>query len=330
MSTAIDNNHVQDPLEDILKLTEAGEDPTEFRDEGANVPVNPQKNPRFRDMEETGGWGELQRKEIYGLLVCGTLIVISVAAILSWISFSTAKESEVSRERAKLDAILGILQERNHSFIEMPSDISFYGNVADDESSPAYHRAMKWFLSDTYDLRNEFFLRFVLSSLYFDLGGEAWKNTTNWLTGVKTCDWFGVECDLGNKQHFQGLNLDNNNLVGTLPSIIGMLGNVSNIWLSDNQLSGTIPGTAFAKLSKLAVLFLDNNRLSGMVPESLSNLGILYVQENNLTGPWPFCRLVSNETKKYERYGFDCDKITCSEECCEDMSCYKSFGARNQ
>mmetsp|Transcript_39070 Transcript_39070/g.94471 ORF Transcript_39070/g.94471 Transcript_39070/m.94471 type:complete len:323 (+) Transcript_39070:162-1130(+) len=320
----ITSNHPQDHLEDILEVTEAGEDPTEFKDEEAKQPAKPQKNPLFRDVEETGRWGELQRKEIYGVLICGTLFVILVAAIFFWISFSTTKESsEVPHARAKLDTVLGILQERNHTSIEMPSDMSFYTNVVDDESSPAYHRAMKWLLSDTLALHDEYFLRFVLSSLYFDLGGEAWKNSTNWLTGAKTCDWFGVECAFGN-EHFQGLNLDNNHLMGTLPSTIGLLNNVSNIWLSDNALHGPIPGAAFAKLSKLAVLFVDNNRLSGTVPAelgNLSNLGLLYVQENNLSGQWPFC--LNNETKHYKKYGFDSDKITCSVDCCE------SFGESN-
>lgn len=274
----ISTNHAsQHRFGDGLELADAGEDHTEFKDEEAKQPAKLQKNPRFRDVEETGQWGELQRKEIYGVLFFATLVVISVAAIVFWISFlSTTKEAEVSHARAKLDFVLGILQARNHTFtsIEMPSDTKFYSNVVDDESSPAYHRAMKWFLSDTFALHEEFFLRFVLASLYFELGGEAWKNSTNWLTLAKTCDWCGVECALGNI-HFQGLILDNNGLLGTLPPTIALLGNVSNIWLSDNQIFGTIPGEALSKLSKLAVLLLDNNRLSGTIPDlsNLSNLG---------------------------------------------------------
>ncbi|KAL3943155.1 MAG: hypothetical protein SGBAC_002757 [Bacillariaceae sp.] len=318
-------NHSLDP--DILELTEAGADSAEFKDEDAKQPAKPRKNPLFRDVEETGRWGELTRKEIYCVLICGTLVVTSIAAIFIWISFSASKELEVSHERVKLNIVLNMLLEHNQTFIEMPSDIAFYSNVVDDGSSPANHRAMKWLLSDTYAVHREYFLRFVLSSLFFDLGGEAWKNSTNWLTGAKTCDWFGVECAFGN-EHFQGLNLGNNDLMGTLPTTFALLGNVSNIWLSDNSLHGTIPGEAFGKLSKLAVLFLDNNRLSGTIPAEFSNashLGVLYLHQNNLTGILPFCPLANNKTKTYEQYAFDCDKVSCAEGCCEDMWCYHSF-----
>jgi hypothetical protein len=39
--------------------------------------------------------------------------------------------------------------------------------------------------------------------------------------------------------------------------------------LSNNKLEGTIPGGAFAELPKLTVLFLENNQLTGTVPEKL-------------------------------------------------------------
>jgi len=264
-------NQSKDVFNEIVELTETGEDTTDVKDEEPKHPPKPQKNPRFRDVEETGRWGELRRNEIYGVIIFGILVVVSICF---WTSFSTTKKLELSHERIKLNSVLHILQERNHTLIEMPSDISFYENVIDDGSSPAYHRAIKWLLSDNY-VRGEFFLRFVLSSLYFDLGGEAWDNSTNWLTNASTCDWFGLECAIGNG-HLQSLNLANNNLTGTIPEDIAILENVSNIWLSDNELHGTIPGEAFSKLSKLAVLFLDNNKLSGTVPAELgdiSNLG---------------------------------------------------------
>lgn len=66
--------------------------------------------------------------------------------------------------------------------------------------------------------------------------------------------------------------------------------------------------------------------------QSLSNsfaTGIFYVHQNDLHGTWPFCPLENNETKQYEKYGFDCDKITCSEECCDDISCYESVKESN-
>jgi len=71
------------------------------------------------------------------------------------------------------------------------------------------------------------------------------------------------------------LNLDHNQLTGSIP---GELGNLGNLWwlnLGYNQLMGSIPAE-LSKLSNLKWLFLNSNKLSGDIPVSLGILTRLF------------------------------------------------------
>lgn len=41
-----------------------------------------EKNPRFKDVEETGKWGEVGKKEIYIVVAIALLVVIGVVVVL--------------------------------------------------------------------------------------------------------------------------------------------------------------------------------------------------------------------------------------------------------
>ena len=59
--------------------------------------------------------------------------------------------------------------------------------------------------------------RDILLALYNDTNGAAWTNNTDWLGAEGTeCSWYGVECDTDGK--VIGLNLKQNNLVGSIPN----------------------------------------------------------------------------------------------------------------
>lgn len=136
--------------------------------------------------------------------------------------------------------------------------------------------------------------RAVLTNLYTSTNGASWTNNSNWNGPVGSeCSWFGVTCD-GTQSHVTGIDLGVNNLVGTLPSISGLIAlqwfNVGNLLGNGpyyNQLIGPIP--SLNGLSALKSFDVRINQLTGAIP-SLSGLTALQefnVDENKLTGTIP-------------------------------------------
>lgn len=145
-----------------------------------------------------------------------------------------------------------------------------------------------------------------LEDLYNSTNGDQWTNNDGWLVDCDYCNWYGVTCD-GN-QNVIGLNLQNNNLSGTLPPSICQLGFLQNLILNENLIGGDIPSClgqlsslirlvlntnnftgpipAFTNTPSLITLQLAANELTGTLPSSLGNLSLLAfaVNDNNLTG----------------------------------------------
>ena len=144
--------------------------------------------------------------------------------------------------------------------------------------------------------------RAVLEALYDATGGAGWNNKANWGSNKPLNTWYGVKTNADGR--VVELNLDNNNLTGSLPSEIGELIRLENLWmrrndlsglipdelenlrgtlvsldLSDNSLSGEIPAE-LGRLRKLEELYLNGNRLSGYVPSDLGRLGKYGVLED--------------------------------------------------
>jgi len=95
--------------------------------------------------------------------------------------------------------------------------------------------------------------------------------SSNRITGL-------IPPSLGSIPTLMYLYLDNNaNLVGPIPPSLArphsgqMDGSIlSEIWLQENNLSGTLPA-AMADLKKLVDFFVDGNKFTGKVPEDLCN-----------------------------------------------------------
>jgi Leucine-rich repeat (LRR) protein len=146
----------------------------------------------------------------------------------------------------------------------------------------------------------------ALVTIYNTMGGASWKNKTNWLTG-NVSSWYGVTttCD-----RVTGLDLNNNNLTGTLspsignlnvlttlklygnsisgslPSVIGNLNNLTSFSIGTAQLTGSLP-PEIGNLTRLQYLYLDNNQLTGNLPVELENLNDLQeisLYNNKMTG----------------------------------------------
>ena len=74
-----------------------------------------------------------------------------------------------------------------------------------------------------------------------------------------------------------------------IPPELGQLANLTDLWLTGNQLTGAIP-PELGKLTKLTGLRLDGNRLTDMIPPELgqlTNLTDLWLYGNQLTGAIP-------------------------------------------
>ncbi|KAJ0984905.1 hypothetical protein J5N97_003261 [Dioscorea zingiberensis] len=85
------------------------------------------------------------------------------------------------------------------------------------------------------------------------------------------------------------MNLRGNLIHGMIPPSISNLSNLSSLNLSDNYFTGIIPLKLFL-LPNLQRLWLSNNSLGGEIPSppcELNNLGLIDLSINNLTGSIP-------------------------------------------
>lgn len=134
--------------------------------------------------------------------------------------------------------------------------------------------------------------RVALGRLYRATNGPDWTDNTNWLTDAPTEEWYGVvalDLPYPGPAPVGILNLNNNNLGGSLPMDVGQLWTLEELNLGSNRISGEIPAT-IGKLEYLGKLNLSDNQLSGEIPAELGRLEVLEVlalDKNQLTGELP-------------------------------------------
>ncbi|MFT4660775.1 MAG: hypothetical protein ACI8XB_001043 [Patiriisocius sp.] len=101
----------------------------------------------------------------------------------------------------------------------------------------------------------------ALLALYISTDGPNWLNNTGWVEGAlaidcEPCTWYGVTCDVDGR--VSGLTLDNNQLNGLIPTELGDLTNLTELFLNDNQLTGCIP-ISFAAYCSSTTVDLSSN-----------------------------------------------------------------------
>ncbi|MCY4654830.1 MAG: cache domain-containing protein [Dehalococcoidia bacterium] len=129
--------------------------------------------------------------------------------------------------------------------------------------------------------------RAALVALYNATDGPNWEKSDNWLSDEPLSEWFGITTDFMGR--VTEVELDANNLRGTLPAELGNLSRLTNLNLRSNPLNGQIPAE-LGNLSNLRTLRLYGANLSGEIPgelANLTNLETLMIWSNDLSGPIP-------------------------------------------
>ena len=136
--------------------------------------------------------------------------------------------------------------------------------------------------------------RRVLEILYDELGGDGWRNNTNWKTDKPLDEWHGVSINAYGR--VDKLTLSANDLTGEIPPELGSLSDLEYLRISgsltlltDSYLTGAIP-PELGSLSNLETLHLSSNFLTGEIPPELGdlpNLERLWLDSNSLTGEIP-------------------------------------------
>jgi len=187
------------------------------------------------------------------------------------------------------------LQSQGDSFL--PEDVLLFNFLVEnslDEGAglrnpqSAQYRAFRWLSGNMYlstysdDRRLQ---RYALATLYFSTGGDSWSNNQYWLSDLDECSyWFSRILEVASdaicnpEKQMLTLDLDYNNLNGTLPIEIGLLSHLRRVELYGGPsayMSGTLP-SQLALLTDLEALSVRGNAFLGTIPSeigSMINLG---------------------------------------------------------
>jgi len=130
----------------------------------------------------------------------------------------------------------------------------------------------------------------ALRDFYNSTNGDQWTNTVAndrpWLVDCDPCGlvdgtpWKGIECD--NMGRVDRIILQNNNLVGNIPSSLGQLTELDWFNVNNNKLTGSLP-SEICNLSKMLHFVVSRNMLSGTFPPCIADLPVIarIVANNN-------------------------------------------------
>ncbi|CBJ28474.1 Hypothetical leucine rich repeat protein [Ectocarpus siliculosus] len=147
--------------------------------------------------------------------------------------------------------------------------------------------------------------RAALVALFRSAGGTRWHRNKNWDTGADLSQWYGVH--VKHDGRVVELWLSSNNLEGTIPEALGVLTELKYLRFNHNKLTGSIPvWLGFEKNLRQLVLSV----VSGPIPEALGalkELTFLELGRNKLTGPVPAWL---GSQKKLRQLGLGANQLT--------------------
>lgn len=121
----------------------------------------------------------------------------------------------------------------------------------------------------------------MLQEVFSSTGGLSWDNSENWLRDdVSICEWYGVTCDDQNR--VSELNLDDNNLVGLVPSIVFYLPNLRKLNMGRNKVWAKFDDIQYSKLEELHLHETEVNSLVGI--SNADSLKFLDLKKTQLVG----------------------------------------------
>jgi hypothetical protein len=131
--------------------------------------------------------------------------------------------------------------------------------------------------------------RYILCVFYYATNGDYW-NTKNWLNAeLSECEWNGINCTDTNI--VRSITLPDKNITGPIQKEIQSLSQLEYLNLVNNSISSSIPEDFFDLMDEMAWLKLEDNQLTGIIPQKstgTSKLVYLKVGTNQLEGEVPF------------------------------------------
>ena len=138
--------------------------------------------------------------------------------------------------------------------------------------------------------------REALIALYNSTNGDNWTDNSGWKSTPLYSDGFAMPGTEGTwlgitvtSLHVTQIWLTDNNLTGNIPASLSALSHLGLLILSQNHLTGSIP-VELCQINSLYYFALDVNDLTGSIPAELgqlSNLYLVFLQDNDLTGIIP-------------------------------------------
>jgi len=152
--------------------------------------------------------------------------------------------------------------------IQVTDDISQIGNTAYNDINAEGNRELMSEVCVNKKKHETYAQRYALLSLYFSMGLDDYTSRNTRGRGLEVgfdneCYWDGVHCVNGLVTR---LDLSKQDLLGTIPTVIGLLANLEVLNLSQNLLlTGKIPD--LSDLTKLIHLDITDTLLNGDVSE---------------------------------------------------------------
>ena len=159
-------------------------------------------------------------------------------------------------------------------------------------------------------MERKFIQRYALAVFYYATNGDDWFYPFSFLNPIDECEWYEVHSE-GDEVYFWGAHceggteeglisqiwLPNNDMSGTIPPEIEVFRNIRVFAMEYNiNMGGTIPN-AFEYLKDLTVVVLSNNLFEGKIPETfrhLENLEFLALDDNKMEGNLAHVKRLSN------------------------------------